>query len=89
MDKTEIELKIKTIFEFVDGQIGMGQGLKNIEFIDNEYILIESNHSMSANMIGLLIKNLHESCNADIVTGFRKNTVLIFKLNDIWGKKWL
>lgn len=89
MDKTEIELKIKTIFEFTDGQIGMGQGLKNIEFLDNDYLLIESNHSMSARMIGLLIKNLHESINADIITGFRKNTVLIFKLNDIWGKKWL
>lgn len=89
MNKNEIKSKIKTIFELTNGQVGMGQGLKNIEFINNDYILIESNHSMNARMITLLIKNLHESINADIITSFRKNTVLILKLNDIWGKKWL
>ena len=83
MNKNEIESKIKTIFEFTDGQIGMGQGLKNIEFINNDYILIESNHPMKARMITLLMKNLHESINADVITSFRKNTVLILKLNDI------
>ena len=89
MNKNEIESKIKTIFELTDGQVGMGQGLKNIEFINNDYILIESNHPMNARMITILIKNLHESINADIITSFRKNTILILKLNDIWGKKWL
>lgn len=89
MNKNEIESKIKTIFELTNGQVGMGQGLKNVEFINNDYILIESNHSMNARMITLLMKNLHESINADIITSFRKNTVLILKLNDIWGKKWL
>lgn len=83
MNKNEIESKIKTIFELTDGQVGMGQGLKNIEFINNDYILIESNHPMNARMITILIKNLHESINADIITSFRKNTILILKLNDI------
>lgn len=83
MNKNEIESKIKTIFELTNGQVGMGQGLKNVEFINNDYILIESNHSMNARMITLLMKNLHESINADIITSFRKNTVLILKLNDI------
>lgn len=83
MNKNEIESKIKTIFELTDGQVGMGQGLKNVEFINNDYILIESNHPMNARMITLLMKNLHESINADIITSFRKNTVLILKLNDI------
>lgn len=89
MNKNGIEFKIRTIFELANGQVGMGQGLKNIEFINNDYILIESNHSMKARMITLLMKNLHESINADVITSFRKNTVLILKLNDIWGKKWL
>lgn len=89
MNKNGIDFKIRTIFELVDGQVGMGQGLKNVEFINNDYIMIESNHPMNARMINLLIKNLHESINADIITSFRKNTVLILKLNDIWGKKWL
>lgn len=88
MNKTEIELIIKKMFELANGQVGMGQGLKNIEFIDNDYIFIESNHPMSPNMIKFLIKNLHKTINADIINVFRKNTVLIFKLNDIWGKKW-
>lgn len=83
MNKDEIESKIKTIFELTNGQVGMGQGLKDIEFINNDYILIESNHPMNPRMITLLIKNLHESINADIITSFRKNTVLILKLNDI------
>lgn len=83
MNKNEIKSKIKTIFELVNGQVGMGQGLKDIKFINNDYILIESNHPMNARMITFLIKNLHESINADIITSFRKNTVLILKLNDI------
>lgn len=61
----------------------MGQGLKNIEFLDNDYLFIESNHSMSPNMIKFLVKNLHKIINADIINVFRKNTVLIFKLNGI------
>ena len=89
MNKTEIELIIKKMFELAVGQVGMGQGLKNIEFLDNDYLFIESNHSMSPNMIKFLVKNLHKIINADIINVFRKNTVLIFKLNDIWGKKWL
>ena len=83
MNKGEIELIIKKTFELAVGQVGMGQGLKNIEFLDNDYLYIESNHSMSANMIGFLIKNLHRIINADIINVFRKNTALIFKLNDI------
>lgn len=89
MNKTEIELIIKKTFELAVGQVGMGQGLKNIEFLDNDYLFIESNHSMSPNMIKFLVKNLHKIINADIINVFRKNTVLIFKLNGIWGKKWL
>lgn len=89
MNKTEIELIIKKMFELADGQVGMGQGLKNIEFLDNDYLFVESNHPMNPNMIKFLIKNLHKTINADIINVFRKNTVLIFKLNDIWGKKWL
>ena len=87
MNKNGIEFKIRTIFELANGQVGMGQGLKNIEFLDNGYLFIESNHSMSPNMIKFLVKNLHKIINADIINVFRKNTVLIFKLNDIWGKK--
>lgn len=89
MNKTETELIIKKMFELADGQVGMGQGLKNIEFLDNDYLFVESNHPMSSNMIKFLVKNLHRIINADIINVFRKNTVLIFKLNDIWGKKWL
>lgn len=77
MNKTEIELIIKKMFELTDGQVGMGQGLKNIEFLDNNYLFIESNHPMSPNMIRFLIKNLHKTINADIINVFRKNTVLI------------
>lgn len=83
MNKTEIELIIKKTFELAVGQVGMGQGLKNIEFLDNDYLFIESNHSMSPNMIKFLVKNLHEFINADIINVFRKNTVLILKLNDM------
>lgn len=83
MDKTEKELIIKKMFELAVGQIGMGQGLKNIEFLDNDYLYIESNHSMNPNMIKFLIKNLHRIINADIINVYRKNTVLILKLNDI------
>lgn len=89
MNKTEKELIIKKMFELAVGRIGMGQGLKKIEFLGNDYLFVESNHSMSPNMIKFLIKNLHKTINADIINVFRKNTVLIFKLNDIWGKKWL
>lgn len=83
MDKTEKELIIKKMFELAVGQVGMGQGLKNIEFLDNDYLYIESNHPMSKNMIKFLIKNLHRIINADIISVYRKNTVLILKLNDI------
>lgn len=89
MNKTEKELIIKKMFELAVGQVGMDQGLKKIEFLDNDYLYIESNHPMSPNMIKFLIKNLHKIINADIINVYRKNTVLIFKLNDIWGKKWL
>lgn len=89
MNKTEKELIIKKLFELAVGQIGMGQGLKKVEFLGNDYLYIESNHPMSANMRRFLIKNLHRIINVDIIAVYRKNTVLIFKLNDIWGKKWL
>lgn len=89
MNKTEIELIIKKMFELAVGQVGMGQGVKNIEFLDNDYLYIESNHPMSQNMIKFLVKNLHRIINADIINVYRKNTVLIFRLRNIWGKKWL
>lgn len=89
MDKTEKELIIRKMFELAVGQVGMGQGVKNIEFLDNDYLYIESNHPMSANMRRFLIKNLHRIINADIINVYRKNTVLIFRLRNMWGKKWL
>lgn len=83
VNKTEKELIIKKMFELAVGRIGMGQGLKKIEFLGNDYLYIESNHPMSTNMRRFLIKNLHRIINVDIIAVYRKNTVLIFKLNDI------
>lgn len=83
MNKTEIELIIKKMFELAVGQVGMGQGLKKIEFLDHDYLYIESNHPMSKNMRRFLIKNLHRIINADIISVYRNNTVLIFRLRNI------